>query len=170
MADALPGAPAPVDLAVPAVSPSSRIPGAAAPLADHLAPAAGRVPTPGELLPLLAGWMSAAGLAADHPWQASIAATLAAHAAAVGQAPAGDDPAEVLCDTIARTASGVLDLIDDQDAMPHRMPLRAAVAQMGWLADELVNRLGGGYIKGGAAVWMLQDYESAALQATGGAA
>lgn len=42
-------------------------------------PAADKAHAPAQLLQLLAGWLSEAGFADDHPWQVSIAQTRAAH-------------------------------------------------------------------------------------------
>lgn len=61
-----------------------RTAGAAAPIPSAVLAAfpttSTTAPSPHELLQQLAGWMSASGYVADHPWQVAIAGALAAHA------------------------------------------------------------------------------------------
>lgn len=136
-------------------APSAGSPGARAPY------------TPESLLKALDGWLAEAGHGDDDRWRVSIAQTLAAHPRPADAHLAFD----VVCSAIARSALGALELIDDQVNVPHCVPLRAAVAQMGWLADDCVSRLcGGAYIHGDAAAWILHDFEAEALQTEGGAA
>lgn len=79
---------------------------------------------------------------------------------------------DVLADSIARHAEAALAMLDEQENTPHVLPLRATVAHMGWMADQLVRRMSpnGTSCRGGADAWLMQEHEAEALRAQGGAA
>lgn len=148
---------------------------------------------PLALLRELDRWLDNTGHDDCHPWRLSILSTLAAHGGDANPADAQEvrwqrsigeglqahsrrqrvdagEVVEALLLSIADHAAGLLELIDAQDKIPLRLPLRASVGHIGWVADLLLDRALYGQARGGAAAWLLQEHEAAALTADRGAA
>jgi hypothetical protein len=151
MADALPGAAAPVPPAVLATI--------------HTPQQPGPVPDPLALLRLLDGWMSESGFGGDHPWRQSIADSL--RVARNAKAVELPEPVDGLLCGIACRMSALLDMIDLVGGPLPSEPVRALVAHAGYLADMGLQLGSSGPVKGGAAHWLLGDQDRAGLAVLG---
>lgn len=130
-------------------------------------PNAGAPLAPIELLQALAGWLGASGFDAAHPWQVSIAATLASAGAPL-QSPAvaaAEDAAE-LFNEIAEAADGLqgllLAVLNGNRALMN--PAITAAAHVGWLADAASLAHGGEAYRGDAVAWFVSPLRAGALQ------
>lgn len=157
MADALPGAAAPLITADLAAPPTQAQDGAA--------------PSPLALLRLLDGWMSSSNMDDGHPWRLAIARTLAAAPAGVAEVDLVRRAGEVLFSQIEICADGLRELIEEsQGDMRHAMPMRAAVGQIGWIASQGLRLTGLRSFNDDASHWLLYPSQRDAIKAAGGAA
>lgn len=125
------------------------------------------IPTPAELLCMLATWMASAGLGANHPWQVAIDKTLAALVASGGAEQAQGEALEAVFCAIAGQARDLIRLVDDLDTdgqFRHAAVLRHLIGRVGWLADVGLSRFGSWTppgVDGGE--WLLTAYQAKLL-------